>query len=88
MEVSLCLGRVTTMLPVIMLWNGMMPPAGKTVLWTGSKWPLKRIFPLFSQVCQPVFKMYIPTIDSVLQNVTVLWDLSCFIHMVQPQCNI
>lgn len=55
MEVSLFPGRVTTMLPAIMWWNGMMPPAGKTVICTGSKWPLQTIFHLFSQVCQPVF---------------------------------
>lgn len=69
------------MLPVIMWWNGMMPPAGKTVLWTGSKWSLQTISPLFSQVCQPIFKRYIPTIDSVLQNVTVLCALPCFIRI-------
>lgn len=67
------------MLLVIMWWNGMMPPAGKTALWTGSKWPLETTSPLFSQVCQPVFKRYIPTMDSVLQNVIVL--LPCFIHV-------
>lgn len=58
------------MLLVILWWNGMMLPAGKTALWTGSKWPLLTTS-LFSQVCQPVFKRYIPTMDSVLQNVTV-----------------
>lgn len=48
------------MLPVIMWWNGMMPPAGKTVLWTGLKWPVETISPLFGQVCQPVFKGTLP----------------------------
>lgn len=56
MEVSLFLGRVTTMLPVVMWWNGMMPSARKTVLWTGSGWPLQTISPLLSQVCQHLFK--------------------------------
>lgn len=67
-----------------MWWNGMMPPAEKTALWTGSKWLLETISPLFSQVCQPVFKRYM---DSFLQIVTVLCAFILF-HTLHPQCNI
>lgn len=47
-----------TMLPVIMWWNGMMPPAGRTVLWTGSRWPLQTNSPLLNQVCQSLSQLY------------------------------
>lgn len=47
-----------TMLPVIMWWNGMMPPAGRTVLWTGSRWPLQTNSPLLNQVCQSPSQLY------------------------------
>lgn len=57
MEVFLFPGRGKTILPVIMWWNGMMPPAGRTVLWTGQEWPLQTISPLLSQVCQPIFPL-------------------------------
>lgn len=43
-----------TILPVIMWWNGMMPCAGRTVLWTGSRWRLQTTSPLLNQVCQRV----------------------------------